>query len=479
MQIEPAHASYSQLGHRSSWGDSVAWRTALWRKRRFLVVTFVITLLSVGVSLWLNRLPEPPIETSFLLPSDGPPDAIVVLVHGTFFPDAPWVQPTSALPVAIGRALAPRRVLFKTFVWTGLFGGRYNNTNAVRRGAAKRLGDVLVALHAEWPAAPIFIVAHSHGANVVLYAARDLASAVPLAGLVSMGTPFLEVRPRRFRDDTALVATIEGIASICWIVLLGLSACAGVCVLSLGLKIGMLRGWLSKLIAVPVILVGVVLIIWMVRVDKKNPYRYVSVRGHVEVSQNYTLSEATEQLRKSVVKLALDLASSWARRRQEDLMQLSSVLPPDVPMLVLRSEEDEVLVGLPLPDKVSNQSVGFLASPRTATIVVTLGLSACFVAAAFAGLRGFIGVLRGGKRTGRDWLLALFIGSIEGWFVLIPGIMLGVCALVVVTPLSVVARAPLGTPSLAAYGTLTSRQRPSLKHEQGSRQSKSAMSLQT
>jgi hypothetical protein len=184
--------------------------------------------------------------------------------------------------------------MFKTFVWTGLFRGRYNNTNAVRRDAAKHLEDVLYALHKQWPAVPMFIVAHSHGANVALYATQDLGTAVPLAGIVSMGTPFLDVRPRRLREDTALVTTIEGLAVVLWLVLLGLSALAGVGVLALGFKIGVRSGLLYKLVALPFVLIGLGLILWMVQVDKKHPYRLVTVEGRLERRLNYTNSEASD-----------------------------------------------------------------------------------------------------------------------------------------------------------------------------------------
>src|SRR5258707_10184901 len=71
------------------------------------------------------------------------PDAIVVLVHGTFAPRAEWTMPNSELVQAIRKHLAGLPTQFVRFEWDGYFGSALNNTHFHRYAAGEALAAFL------------------------------------------------------------------------------------------------------------------------------------------------------------------------------------------------------------------------------------------------------------------------------------------------------------------------------------------------
>ncbi len=122
---------------------------------------------------------------------------VVTLVHGTFgrLPgrDASWTRDGSYLRQRLLEELGSD-VEFLPFRWSGM------NWPSARYRAARRLRDHLRATSARWPERSHYLVAHSHGGNVVLYALRDTArEAAPdglPAGVVCLSTPFIAAQPR-------------------------------------------------------------------------------------------------------------------------------------------------------------------------------------------------------------------------------------------------------------------------------------------
>jgi alpha-beta hydrolase superfamily lysophospholipase len=49
-----------------------------------------------------------------------------------------------------------------------------------------------------------FVIAHSHGGNVAMYAVRDKEAAARTAGIVTLATPFLVAQRRHFALGMAL-----------------------------------------------------------------------------------------------------------------------------------------------------------------------------------------------------------------------------------------------------------------------------------
>ncbi|HEX8696048.1 MAG TPA: hypothetical protein VF746_26770 [Longimicrobium sp.] len=118
-------------------------------------------------------------------------DTAVTLVHGTFARGAPWTQPGSSVRAYLGDALGAD-TQFEAFEWSGL------NTHEARLAGGRDLARRLREKIAANPALVHFIVAHSHGGNVAVYALRELSEAEhhAIAGVVCFATPFLRYETR-------------------------------------------------------------------------------------------------------------------------------------------------------------------------------------------------------------------------------------------------------------------------------------------
>lgn len=123
----------------------------------------------------------------------------VVLVHGTFATSAVWDKGSAIIEAALkehGQVLT-----VANFEWSG------ENSHAARNAAAAALFELVLQLHQSCREARICIIAHSHGGNVALYAARrmtqELADQIVL---VTWGTPFLTCRVRELDEARPLLS---------------------------------------------------------------------------------------------------------------------------------------------------------------------------------------------------------------------------------------------------------------------------------
>jgi pimeloyl-ACP methyl ester carboxylesterase len=103
-------------------------------------------------------------------------DIVLTLIHGTWAPHAPWTLPDSPLRKALAGQLGDR-IAFETLEWSGA------NTHRARREAAQKLRAQLADSIAANPLARHFLVAHSHGGNVALYAMADATLRQHIAGI--------------------------------------------------------------------------------------------------------------------------------------------------------------------------------------------------------------------------------------------------------------------------------------------------------
>ena len=111
------------------------------------------------------------------------PDAVITLIHGTWARDASWTQPDSQLCVAL-RAAFPQAWLVP-FVWSGA------NTMAGRRKGSQALVTHLRASIHRHPDAHHYIIAHSHGGNIAMYALREDDIKRRVDGVVCLSTPLI------------------------------------------------------------------------------------------------------------------------------------------------------------------------------------------------------------------------------------------------------------------------------------------------
>ena len=119
------------------------------------------------------------------------PRFVVTLVHGTWAPDADWTREKSPLRKLLQEQFGDD-VHVNPFTWSGAndYGGRL--------AAGKELRQCLGELTNTYTTAKHVIVAHSHGGNVALYALNDEKTASKISGLVTLATPFLVCKPKRF-----------------------------------------------------------------------------------------------------------------------------------------------------------------------------------------------------------------------------------------------------------------------------------------
>lgn len=126
--------------------------------------------------------------------TDQPRRAVVTLVHGTWARNAGWPKEGSILRREVTAALGAGTT-FRRFRWSG------RNRHRARLGAARELQAYLRQGFELHPDAEHFIIAHSHGGNVVTYALADPQIRNRLAGVVSLATPFIQVEADESRME--------------------------------------------------------------------------------------------------------------------------------------------------------------------------------------------------------------------------------------------------------------------------------------
>lgn len=116
-----------------------------------------------------------------------------ILVHGTFAPNADWIEPDSRFVEGLSKELG--RPLFGIpWHWSG------RNSHAARLHAGHRTAAWLRARHKRYPAERPVIIAHSHGGNVVGYALRELKDQSWIAGVIMLATPHIHIDKRNVRN---------------------------------------------------------------------------------------------------------------------------------------------------------------------------------------------------------------------------------------------------------------------------------------
>jgi hypothetical protein len=110
---------------------------------------------------------------------------IFVVVHGTWATRSRWTHRDSKLVTEVTKRW-PESVFYQ-FRWTGTNGARH------RLVAAEVLGEELNQLAGIYPSSKIVVISHSHGGNVVAWAATDIM--LPISAAIYLNTPFTQVAP--------------------------------------------------------------------------------------------------------------------------------------------------------------------------------------------------------------------------------------------------------------------------------------------
>src|SRR5271165_1131196 len=132
-------------------------------------------------------------------------ECTVTLVHGTIphigpirlFTNQAWIEEHSRFRTEFSKIL---RAKFIPFSWSG------RNSHIARLQAGRDLARGLRETIQEHPSVPHYVVAHSHGGNVLLYALKEMTDTErrQISGVVTLGTPFIHSCPQdvvTLRDD--------------------------------------------------------------------------------------------------------------------------------------------------------------------------------------------------------------------------------------------------------------------------------------
>jgi hypothetical protein len=142
---------------------------------------------------------------------------IITLVHGTWGRNSAFIRPKSLLRDSLRRALDDS-IGFLRFGWSGA------NTHRARISAGRQLAAFLKQAFAKYPDFDHFVISHSHGGNVLLYALRDPVVQAKLRGGVCVATPFLKCLDR-FTNNFGLNCLLGSLPFLLVIVPIFVAAC--------------------------------------------------------------------------------------------------------------------------------------------------------------------------------------------------------------------------------------------------------------
>lgn len=129
-------------------------------------------------------------ETPEKIKADGEPKQVITLVHGTFAKHAKWTHDSAMCD----KLQAIDGTLLSRFCWSG------GNSHTDRLKAGEDLAEHIKNLANRFTRAKLFLISHSHGGNVAMYALKDLETAGfsnRINGVVTLATPFITLRRRR------------------------------------------------------------------------------------------------------------------------------------------------------------------------------------------------------------------------------------------------------------------------------------------
>jgi hypothetical protein len=121
------------------------------------------------------------------------PAFVITCVHGTFARRAKWTDPESEFAQSV-KALLPGPACFCSHSWSGA------NTQKARRFASSQLKQKLLEQFDQYPTAAHFLIGHSHGGNIALYALDDEAIQLRMSGVVCINTPFVTATTRHTQN---------------------------------------------------------------------------------------------------------------------------------------------------------------------------------------------------------------------------------------------------------------------------------------
>lgn len=218
------------------------------------------------------------------------------------------------------------KIKFHTFSWSGA------NKHAARNAAVLELAKHIDSVAQQDNHSPHFLIGHSHGGNIALYALRSASCHERLSGVVCMNTPFVCVQ----RRDTTRLFFLIGAFIFAWVTMLtiiyGVSSFA---------HIAEAAGWTQVFRALPwweQALIGVS--IYAVGMGVSYYFKY----GYFKYGRRVL----------SLYKRGLERSSKWSLAKREALFQEVGLPNFTVPVLTIRSTGDEVIGAVALSTILAN-----------------------------------------------------------------------------------------------------------------------------
>jgi hypothetical protein len=127
---------------------------------------------------------------------------LITFIHGTFAKNSAWVQENSEVRNILKNEINGD-LIFDILAWSG------KNSHHARYNAAINLEQKLLKQIADYPHHQKVVIAHSHGGNIALYALNLIGEEAKHFKVVTMATPFLNVRLRNFLEN---LETFKGLS---------------------------------------------------------------------------------------------------------------------------------------------------------------------------------------------------------------------------------------------------------------------------
>ena len=114
----------------------------------------------------------------------------ITLIHGTFASEGLWFREGSFFRIFfLQKCEMPLE--FHPFIWDG------GNSHSSRLLAAKNLKSHILEINEKFPNSKHYLISHSHGGNVALYASKMKGFDNLIEGVVTFGTPFIKCSPNK------------------------------------------------------------------------------------------------------------------------------------------------------------------------------------------------------------------------------------------------------------------------------------------
>jgi hypothetical protein len=130
-------------------------------------------------------------------------ERLIILVHGTFAKNAPWINETSSFSNGLKKFLGNKTKIVP-FNWSG------KNSYFERVAAGNQLSILLEETFKSHPNSQKIVIGHSHGGNVICYALKQIPEIASEFKIITLATPFLISSLRADTNTRYIIGVFRG-----------------------------------------------------------------------------------------------------------------------------------------------------------------------------------------------------------------------------------------------------------------------------